>query len=91
MRTRRWLGWFGVVPVIPSCCLNAAFGEGPDEMSARQILEATGVRAGLIVHLGCGNGRLTAGLCQSDAYRVHGLDAGRSFTGRRKPAFSRCQ
>jgi len=42
--------------------------------AARDILAATGVRGGLVVHLGCGDGRLTAALCASDAYLVHGLD-----------------
>ena len=41
---------------------------------ARQILSTTGVRGGLVVHLGCGDGRLTAALRSSDAYLVHGLD-----------------
>ena len=42
---------------------------------AREILEATGVKGGLIVHLGCGDGKLTAALCANDSYVVHGLDA----------------
>ncbi len=42
---------------------------------ARQILSSTGVRGGLVVHLGCGDGRLTAALRSGDAYLVHGLDA----------------
>ena len=29
---------------------------------ARQILAATGVKGGLVVHIGCGDGRLTAAL-----------------------------
>lgn len=41
---------------------------------AEQILETTGVRGGLIVHIGCGDGRLTAALAAGEAYRVHGLD-----------------
>jgi len=44
------------------------------EGDAREILQATGVRGGLVVHLGCGDGRLTAALHASDAYLVHGLD-----------------
>ena len=40
---------------------------------ARAILDATGVRGGVVVHLGCGDGRLTAALRASDAYVVHGL------------------
>ncbi len=42
---------------------------------ARQILSATGVQGGLVVHLGCGDGRLTAALRADDGYLVHGLDA----------------
>ncbi len=42
----------------------------------QRILEAAGVRGGLVVHLGCGEGKLTAALHASDAYLVHGLDTG---------------
>ena len=43
---------------------------------AREILDATGVQGGLVVHVGCGDGRLTAALRANDSYSVHGLDAG---------------
>jgi len=42
---------------------------------AKQILDATGVRGGLVVHIGCGDGKLTAALRANDSYIVHGLDA----------------
>jgi outer membrane protein assembly factor BamB len=42
---------------------------------AKTILDAAGVTGGLVVHLGCGDGKLTAGLRASDRYLVHGLDA----------------
>ncbi len=42
---------------------------------AAQLLKTSGVRGGLVVHLGCGDGRLTAGLRAGDAYLVHGLAA----------------
>ena len=45
------------------------------EAQARQILDATGVRGGLVVHVGCGDGRLTAALHAGDGYLVHGLDS----------------
>ncbi len=45
-----------------------------DAALARQILAATGVKGGLIVHLGCGGGALTAALGTGDTYLVHGLD-----------------
>ena len=46
----------------------------PKEQASR-ILEATAVRGGLVVHLGCGDGRLTAALRANDSFMVHGLDA----------------
>ncbi|MCX5674976.1 MAG: PQQ-binding-like beta-propeller repeat protein [Planctomycetota bacterium] len=46
-----------------------------EQALARRILEATGVKGGLIVHVGCGDGKLTAALRASDGYLVHGLDA----------------
>ncbi len=41
---------------------------------AKEILAATGVRGGLVVHLGCGDGKLTAALRANESYLVHGLD-----------------
>ena len=41
---------------------------------AKQILDATGIQGGLVVHLGCGESKLTVALHASDRYRVHGLD-----------------
>ena len=40
---------------------------------AKRILEATGVKGGLIVHVGCGDGKLTAALRANESYLVHGL------------------
>ncbi len=42
---------------------------------AQQILDASGVKGGLIVHVNCGDGKLTAALRANDSYLVHGLDA----------------
>jgi len=53
-------------------CGTAAGGEAA---TARSILEAAGVKGGLIVHLSCGDGRLTAALQAGDRFLVHGLDA----------------
>jgi len=41
---------------------------------ARQIMDNTNVKGGLIVHLGCGDGKLTAALHVNDSYLVQGLD-----------------
>jgi outer membrane protein assembly factor BamB len=43
------------------------------DLTPGEILSATGVKGGLVVHLGCGDGKLTAALRASDAYLVHGL------------------
>jgi len=45
------------------------------EQQAEQILKECGVKGGLVVHLGCGDGRLTAALHRGQSYLVHGLDA----------------
>ncbi|MHC4204704.1 MAG: outer membrane protein assembly factor BamB family protein [Planctomycetota bacterium] len=44
------------------------------EQKAKDILDATGVKGGVVVHVGCGGGRLTAALCANDSYIVQGLD-----------------
>jgi len=57
-----------------------AFGAGRSAAAspaerAKAILTATGVRGGLVVHVGCGGGELTAALWANHSYLVHGLDA----------------
>ncbi|MFP6656998.1 MAG: class I SAM-dependent methyltransferase, partial [Pirellulales bacterium] len=49
-----------------------AHAESPP--SAKSILDVTGVKGGLIVHLGCGDGKLTAAFRAGEAFVVHGLD-----------------
>jgi len=41
---------------------------------AAHILDSTGVEGGLIVHMGCGDGKLTAALRANDSFIVQGLD-----------------
>jgi outer membrane protein assembly factor BamB len=48
---------------------------GDPAVLARKALDESGVKGGLVVHLGCGDGKLTAALHASDSYLVHGLDA----------------
>ena len=45
------------------------------QQQAKQILDTTGIKGGLIVHIGCGDGKLTAALRVSDSFTVHGLEA----------------
>ncbi len=44
------------------------------EMSARDILAASGVKGGLVVHIGCDDGRSIADLHGGPSYVVHALD-----------------
>jgi len=60
---------FGLLIVMVSGTASA------DSISAEAIYEATGVQGGLVVQLGCGDGKLTAALRVNDRYLVHGLDA----------------
>ncbi len=53
-------------------CAAAPPGRAAD---ARALLREAGITGGLVVHIGCGDGRLTASLHASDAFLVHGLDA----------------
>ncbi len=41
---------------------------------AKEILKTSGVQGGLVVHVGCDDGKLTGALCTSDCFLVHGLD-----------------
>lgn len=53
--------------------LIAAFSV--DAVTAIDVLKATGVKGGLVVHVGCGDGTLTAELRANGSFKVHGLDA----------------
>jgi len=64
-----------LIGVLAVCCtLSAARGQESAKGRARKILLAAGVEGGLIVHLGCGDGTLTAALRADERYVVHGLD-----------------
>ena len=64
------LAVLGASPVITAQPMTA-------EQQAQQILKASNVKGGLVVHIGCGDGRLTAALRADPPradYLVHGLD-----------------
>jgi len=68
---RLWL-----VSVVSGLLIGAACQGllGNEQQQAREILAAAGVQGGVIVHVGCGDGRLTAALRAGDSFLVHGLD-----------------
>ncbi len=68
-------GALAVVLALGVAAAQAVAASGDEEALARKILSATGVKGGIVVHLGCGEGQLTAALHASDSFTVHGLDS----------------
>ncbi|NOZ19646.1 MAG: PQQ-binding-like beta-propeller repeat protein [Planctomycetes bacterium] len=66
-----------ILGVLAVCLLALASGlpQAVAQDEARRVLDAAGVKGGLIVHLGCGDGKLTAALRPSEYSIVQGLDA----------------
>lgn len=60
------LGLAGLALIWPALAAMSA-------AQARQILKETGVTGGLVVHVGCGDGKLTAALRASEAFVVRGF------------------
>jgi len=61
------------MPAFCGKCGTASAADTAGRGEALQILNATGVKGGLVVHLGCGDGQLTAALA-GDRHLVQGLD-----------------
>jgi outer membrane protein assembly factor BamB len=62
-----------ILALLATSSLIAAQPFTPKQQ-AEEILKACDVKGGLIVHIGCGDGKLTAALRADDRYLVHGLD-----------------
>jgi outer membrane protein assembly factor BamB len=60
----------GLLFPVSSLCAGNSY-----EQTAKQILDASGIQGGLIIHLGCGDGKLTAAFHTNDRYIVQGLEA----------------
>ena len=81
MKQKFWFFKELAVVLLVTCTLsvvmalrNESIGQPIDQQQARQILDDTGVKGGFIVHIGCGDGKLTAALRANDSYIVQGLD-----------------
>ena len=74
MKTKPWpLREFVFVLLVSN--ISVAADQPIDQQEkAEQILCATNVKGGLIVHIGCGDGTLTAALGAGEGYIVQGLD-----------------
>jgi len=74
---KRYLAIKSWLPWLLEVCLFAGIMEAKtnnDVTQAQEILHKTGIQGGIVVHLGCGDGNLTAALRANDRYTVHGLD-----------------
>jgi outer membrane protein assembly factor BamB len=66
---------FAFILTVLGTLSSTTAGQLSPKQQARRILEATGIKGGLIVHVSCGDGELTAALYANDRYLIHGLDA----------------
>ncbi|MDP7287370.1 MAG: PQQ-binding-like beta-propeller repeat protein [Phycisphaerae bacterium] len=65
-----------IVSVLSAFCVVAALTSAtPAATSAADILKATGIQGGMVVHLGCGDGKITAALHANNGFLIQGLDA----------------
>ncbi len=62
--------------LVTSCLWASSFvwAKAAPPLTADAIYQATGVQGGLVVHVGCGDGRLTVSLRRNERYVVQGLD-----------------
>ena len=64
-----------VILLCVLCTFSIAMAQPVDDQQrARRILATCNVKGGLVVHMGCGVGKLTAALRADERYLVHGLD-----------------
>ena len=67
--------FIGFVCLLAMLCPLSGARARQTSQEAKKILDTTGVKGGLIIHIGCGDGRLTSALLANDSYLIHGLDA----------------
>ena len=82
-RRRQWAAF------LVSVLSMVAAGRAEDvEAIAKGTLDAAGVRGGLIIHVGCGEGALTAALRMNESLLVLGLDASPSAVAKARRALA---
>ena len=62
-----------ILRLITIAILTAGGVFADEQVLAKQLVKASGVQGGLVVHLGCGDGKLTAALRVNDRFVVQGL------------------
>ncbi len=74
MRLHRKLTGLLVLFVVCISTVTTSAQEKNDTAKAWEILDAAGLKGGIVVHLGCGDGQLTAALRINDSLSIHGLE-----------------
>ena len=76
--TRAWSRWATALAAVVMVIIPASAGEATTAAKdeAARLLQAAGAGGGIVSHVGCGKGGLTAALHADDRYLVHGLDTG---------------
>jgi len=59
---------------VTICLVLILLASAPVRADVAELAKSSGVKGGVVVHLGCGDGRETAKLLLDDRYLVHGLD-----------------
>ena len=65
---------FLVITLMLTLLFGGRVGNAAEPQEAHQILKAAAVKGGLVVHIGCGDGKLTVALRANESFLVHGLD-----------------
>ncbi|UCG47012.1 MAG: PQQ-binding-like beta-propeller repeat protein [Phycisphaerales bacterium] len=63
-----------LMTILNNTLLSAAAIHEEPRGQAKQLLETAGLKGGLVIHIGCGNGRLTTNLRPNESFIVQGLD-----------------
>jgi outer membrane protein assembly factor BamB len=59
-------------PILVACLILPAWVLGAESMA--DSVKRSGIKGGIVVHLGCGDGKKTADMLLNGSYLVHGLD-----------------
>ncbi|MEX2214907.1 MAG: PQQ-binding-like beta-propeller repeat protein [Phycisphaeraceae bacterium] len=73
IRTHFGRALFLAALALVACNSNPAVAAEDAKQLAAELYRESGVRGGLVAHLNCGDGTLTAALRLNDSYLVHGL------------------
>ena len=68
------IAWLAVWLAVTFVAANTPAMAANTSDLVKKILDQTRLTGGFVVHIGCGDGKLTAALRASDRYQVHGLD-----------------